>query len=102
MPLNPIAAGLRNPTKSALKIQLSIPAGAALDEVADQLLAAGMREMEEPPAFLGGRPKASVSEEGAESGSEAEDGDAATEDDTGADGSEGDEEPKAKRSSRKG
>lgn len=58
MALNPIAAGLRNPTKSNIKVQLSIPAGASLDDVADQLLAAGLREApestaDEPPAADG-------------------------------------------------
>lgn len=43
MALNPIAAGLRNPTVRNIKVQLSIPAGASLDDVADQLLAAGLR-----------------------------------------------------------
>lgn len=50
MALNPIAAGLRNPTKSNIKVQLSIPAGASLDDVADQLLAAGLREAPETPS----------------------------------------------------
>lgn len=50
--LNPISAGLRNPSKRNLKVELSIPPGAPLDDVADQLLAAGMREQAEPPEFL--------------------------------------------------
>lgn len=52
MALNPIAANLRNVTKHNVKVSLSIPAGATLDDVAGQLIAAGMRESETVPAFL--------------------------------------------------
>lgn len=63
MALNPISAALRNPTKQNVKVTLTVPAGAPLDAVADQLIAAGLREQEEPPAFLA---QASADEEPAE------------------------------------